>query len=149
MLWHGVMWFGVMLCPVVWFGDYVQVMGMHSVSSPYASYHMLNKSLFDKNNKSYNRVTTRMTVATQNDRVSTQLRASLCVLFTIWRWPMGSNHRMYQREVDVDTPNAVKSVLANVSSVSPSSELSTLLIDRSRSSFDWSSLFARRNICHM
>ena len=62
---------------------------------------------------------------------------------------MGSNHRMYQREVDVDTPNAVKSVLANVSSVSPSSELSTLLIDRSRSSFDWSSLFARRNICHM
>ena len=86
MLWHGVMWFGVMLCPVVWFGDYVQVMGMHSVSSPYASYHMLNKSLFDKNNKSYNRVTTRMTVATQNDRVSTQLRASFsrCAHYSLY-----------------------------------------------------------------
>ena len=29
---------------------------------------------------------------------------------------------MYQREVDVDTLNAVKSLLADVSSVSPSSE---------------------------
>ena len=31
---------------------------------------------------------------------------------------------MYQRKVDVDTLNAVKSVLADVSSVSPSSEQS-------------------------
>ena len=31
-------------------------------------------------------------------------------------------HRLYQRKVDVDMLNAVKSVLADVSSVSPSSE---------------------------
>ena len=34
---------------------------------------------------------------------------------------------MYQRKVDVDMLNAVKSVLTDVSSVSPSSELASLL----------------------
>ena len=34
-----------------------------------------------------------------------------------------NNFRMYQREVDVDMLNAVKSLLADVSSVSPSSVL--------------------------
>ena len=35
---------------------------------------------------------------------------------------------MYQREVDVDMLNAVKSVLADVSSVSPSSEERVILV---------------------
>ena len=37
---------------------------------------------------------------------------------------------MNQRKVDVDMLNAVKSVLADVSSVSPSSKQDTFLIDR-------------------
>ena len=37
---------------------------------------------------------------------------------------MAVKRRMYQRKVDVDMLNAVKSVLADVSSVSPSSEQS-------------------------
>ena len=36
--------------------------------------------------------------------------------------------RMYQRKIDVDMLDAVKSVLANVSSVSPSSEQSKLIV---------------------
>ena len=36
--------------------------------------------------------------------------------------PSWSKRTMYQREVDVDMLNAVKSMLADVSSVSPSSE---------------------------
>ena len=35
---------------------------------------------------------------------------------------MAGKHTMYQRKVDVDMLNAIKSVLADVSSVSPSSE---------------------------
>ena len=35
---------------------------------------------------------------------------------------MAVKHTMYQRKVDVDTLNAIKSMLADVSSVSPSSE---------------------------
>ena len=35
---------------------------------------------------------------------------------------MAVKHTMYQRKVDVDMLNAVKSVLADVSSISPSSE---------------------------
>ena len=50
-LWGGVGWL-----------KYVQVVpkGMHSVSSHYASYDTLNKSLFDKNSKVIIRIITRM-----------------------------------------------------------------------------------------
>ena len=51
-MWCGVVWCSVVQSGVVWCGV-VKVRsgdakaGMHSVSSPYASYDMLNKSLFD------------------------------------------------------------------------------------------------------
>ena len=80
-VWCGVKWIGVVWwdwCGVVWC-KYVQVMakGMLSVSSLFASYDMLNKSLFDKNNKSYNYDNYKNeSHSTQNDTVSTQLCAS-------------------------------------------------------------------------
>ena len=42
---------------------------------------------------------------------------------------IGVKRTMYQRQVDVDMLNAVKSVLADVSSVSPSSEQRALCCD--------------------
>ena len=66
-----------------------------------------------------------MKLSTQNVSVSTQLRASSLLKYGAGQGVM--NHRMYQRNVDVDIPNAVKSVLTDVSSVSPSSEQISLL----------------------
>ena len=50
----------------------------------------------------------------------------------IWIRPRGYDNRMYQGKVDVDIPNAIKSVLADISSVSPSSLLYVLLLRRRR-----------------
>ena len=44
---YGVVWCGVEWCGVVKVRSGDAKAGMHSVSSPYASYDMLNKSLFD------------------------------------------------------------------------------------------------------
>ena len=44
-------------------------------------------------------------------------------------WHSGKLHTMYQRKVDVDMLNAVKSVLADISSMSPLSEQSFDSVD--------------------
>ena len=109
----------VLCCGVGWGGvgwlKYVQVVpkGMHSVSSPYASYDMLNKSLFDKNSKVIIKIITRMRHTAQLDSVSTQLRASSLLKYGAGQGVM--NHRIYQRKVGVDILNAIKSVFADPS----------------------------------
>ena len=55
-----------------------------------------------------------------NRRISYKKYWMLSETFLVLDWAF--SHTMYQRKVDVDMQNAVKSMLADVSSVSPSSE---------------------------
>ena len=57
---------------------------------------------------------------TFNQRISYKKYWMLSETFLVLDWAF--SHTMYQRKVDVDMQNAVKSMLADVSSVSPSSE---------------------------
>ena len=65
---------------------------------------------------------TELVVSLEGFSLVHQAKEQFIVTHVPLRWSWNYIYKLYQRKVDMDTWNAVKSVLADVSSISPSSE---------------------------